>query len=64
MPIKWQCVQGDSGGPLYADGAQHGVVSWSIKPCTSSDHPGVFTKVAVHLDWIKKTIQELQKFRL
>lgn len=28
------------GGPLFVDGIQIGIVSWSLKPCEDSSHPG------------------------
>lgn len=30
-----------------------GIVSWSVKPCTIAPYPGVFTKVAEYVNWIK-----------
>ncbi|XP_017770207.1 PREDICTED: chymotrypsin-1-like [Nicrophorus vespilloides] len=50
---KGQC-SGDSGGPLYSNDVQVGIVSWSIKPCASRGHPGVFTKVAKFVRWINQ----------
>lgn len=52
-------LQGDSGGPLICQGVQHGVVSWSFKPCTSQNRPGVYTRVASHLQWIKKQLETM-----
>lgn len=49
---KGQC-NGDSGGPLLVNGEQVGIVSWSVKPCTIAPYPGVFTKVAEYVNWIK-----------
>ncbi|KAG8223585.1 hypothetical protein J437_LFUL004103 [Ladona fulva] len=47
---------GDSGGPLIIgdDGYQVGIVSWSIKPCASRNHPGVYTEIAYFIDWIRE----------
>ncbi|XP_049812778.1 mite allergen Der f 3-like isoform X2 [Schistocerca nitens] len=50
---KGQC-SGDSGGPLIANSYQVGIVSWSRKPCTIKGSPGVFTRVADYVDWIKE----------
>ncbi|XP_049785283.1 chymotrypsin-1-like [Schistocerca cancellata] len=50
---KGQC-NGDSGGPLIANSYQVGIVSWSRKPCTIKGSPGVFTRVADYVDWIKE----------
>ncbi|XP_071054342.1 trypsin-1-like [Onthophagus taurus] len=55
---KGQC-NGDSGGPLTVDGVQVGIVSWSVKPCTVAGYPGVFTRVAHHIDWIEDKIANL-----
>ncbi|XP_044743793.1 trypsin-7-like [Chrysoperla carnea] len=50
---KGQC-NGDSGGPLTLNGKIVGLVSWSMKPCTTPPFPGVFTRVASFRDWIRK----------
>uniref|UniRef100_A0A670KKE4 Duodenase-1-like n=2 Tax=Podarcis muralis TaxID=64176 RepID=A0A670KKE4_PODMU len=44
--------KGDSGGPLVCDGVAEGIVSYG-KPCP----PGVYTRVAQYLDWIKETMK-------
>ncbi|XP_077778059.1 mast cell protease 8-like [Podarcis muralis] len=44
--------RGDSGGPLVCDGVAEGIVSYG-KPCP----PGVYTRVAQYLDWIKETMK-------
>ncbi|CAD7082541.1 unnamed protein product [Hermetia illucens] len=49
---KGQC-SGDSGGPLLINGYQHGIVSWSVKPCTVAPYPGVYTKVSHYVDWLR-----------
>lgn len=49
-------MQGDSGGPLINDGVQHGIVSWSYKPCASPNNPGVFTKVLNYLEFIESVL--------
>lgn len=51
---KGEC-NGDSGGPMVYNGMQVGVVSWSVKPCTRPDYPGVYTKVSRYVDWIEST---------
>ena len=48
--------QGDSGGPMICTGtqtgaAQHGIVSWG-RGCALDGYPGVYTKVAMYIDWI------------
>ncbi|KAF2882712.1 hypothetical protein ILUMI_23445 [Ignelater luminosus] len=53
---KGQC-SGDSGGPLTYNGVQHGVVSWSVKPCTVKGYPGVYARVVSYVDWINKQVQ-------
>ncbi|XP_070505445.1 trypsin-2-like [Chironomus tepperi] len=50
---KAEC-NGDSGGPLYVHGVQVGIVSWSIKPCTEAQFPGVYTDVAFFIPWIQE----------
>ena len=56
-PGKDTC-QGDSGGPLvvrnqYGKYFQIGIVSFSIGDC-ASDVPGVYTRVSLFNEWIKK----------
>ncbi|KAF5290817.1 hypothetical protein FQA39_LY14579 [Lamprigera yunnana] len=54
---KGQC-SGDSGGPLTAGGKQHGVVSWSRKPCAIVGYPGVYARVSSYIDWIHEKVAE------
>nr|XP_033322627.1 trypsin-1-like [Megalopta genalis] len=49
---KGSC-NGDSGGPLTVKGKLVGLVSWAMG-CALTDYPTVYTRVASHLDWIKK----------
>ncbi|XP_031838671.1 chymotrypsin-2-like [Nomia melanderi] len=49
---KGSC-NGDSGGPLMVKGKLVGLVSWAMG-CALTDYPTVYTRVASHLDWIKK----------
>ncbi|CAG9810123.1 unnamed protein product [Chironomus riparius] len=57
---KAEC-NGDSGGPLYVHGVQVGIVSWSVKPCTVAEFPGVYTDVSFFIPWIQeKTGLEFQ----
>ncbi|KAF2882710.1 hypothetical protein ILUMI_23443 [Ignelater luminosus] len=53
---KGQC-SGDSGGPLTHNGEQHGVVSWSVKPCTIKGYPGVYARVVSYVDWIEQQVR-------
>ncbi|XP_066152657.1 mast cell protease 1A-like [Euwallacea fornicatus] len=39
---KGECF-GDSGSPYVIDDVQHGIVSWSVKPCGSN--PGTYTRI-------------------
>ncbi|XP_070502514.1 chymotrypsin-1-like isoform X2 [Chironomus tepperi] len=50
-----QCI-GDSGGPLLVNGVQVGIVSWSVKTCTTPPYPGVYTSVGHYIDWIEDKI--------
>lgn len=57
--------QGDSGGPLMVKHwsgryVQAGIVSWGIG-CALPKLPGIYTRVASHIDWILATIAK-QKF--
>ncbi|XP_032992647.1 mast cell protease 1A-like [Lacerta agilis] len=45
--------QGDSGGPLVCNGVAQGIVSYGY-----SCPPGVYTRVAHYLPWIKKTMRK------
>ncbi|VVD06090.1 unnamed protein product [Leptidea sinapis] len=54
--------RGDSGGPLACVSGNrwqiHGVVSWGAG-CARRSRPGVYTRVASYLDWIKNTSANL-----
>ena len=55
--------QGDSGGPMSCQRYENatgphvlwGIVSWG-DDCAHPQKAGVYTKVAVYLDWIAETI--------
>lgn len=54
--------QGDSGGPILSrkgDGplVQVGIVSFGIG-CGHAEFPGVYTRLALYIDWIKATIAQ------
>ena len=53
---------GDSGGPLQClrpDGRWTlvGLTSWGGSPCANPWKPGVYTKVAAYVGWIKKYVE-------
>lgn len=55
-------MQGDSGGPLVCPSEDesgfytlHGITSWGLG-CGRKNYPGVYTNVAVFVDWIKQSV--------
>merc|ERR1739838_934473 len=47
--------QGDSGGPAICDGRVHGIVMGGLY-CAKADYPGVYTRVAHYVHWIRDII--------
>jgi secreted trypsin-like serine protease len=56
----FDCLQGDSGGPLIFPKNENfyliGVVSYGYK-CAEPGFPGVYTKVALYNNWIRRTMR-------
>ncbi|XP_054259673.1 venom protease-like isoform X2 [Macrosteles quadrilineatus] len=59
-PQGRDACQGDSGGPLILPKQSNfyliGIVSYGYK-CAEPGFPGVYTKVSLYVDWIKKTMR-------
>jgi len=55
-------LQGDSGGPLSCPTSPagtwmlYGVTSWG-DGCAIARHPGVYVRVSLFVDWIKRTME-------
>ena len=59
----------DSGGPLVVpkgpndmSAVIHGITSWTGKPYDSPKHPGVYTRVANFIQWIRSNMEENGKY--
>ena len=48
--------KGDSGGPAICDGRVHGIVMGGLY-CAKADYPGVYTRVAHYVHWIRDIIR-------
>nr|CAH7731243.1 unnamed protein product [Callosobruchus chinensis] len=56
---------GDSGGPMnyvgMVDGSprfvQYGIVSYGPRQCGTVEKPGIYTRVAYHLEWILDNLE-------
>ena len=58
---KKDSCTGDSGGPLQClrpDGRWKlaGLTSWGWDPCAKAQKPGVYTKIAAYIGWIRKYV--------
>ena len=52
--------QGDSGGPLACDAVLIGVVSFGYR-CGEPKFPGIYSRVAYFIDWIKSNMGDSSK---
>lgn len=47
------CHDDSNGGPVIVEGRQIGIMSWG-KGCMDFNYPGIYMRISVYMDWIKK----------
>lgn len=50
---------GDTGGPLAKDGIVYGIALFGFSLCNIAEAPEIHVKVADHVDWIKKYVNNM-----
>ncbi|KAF2901824.1 hypothetical protein ILUMI_04368 [Ignelater luminosus] len=54
-PGRDACIY-DSGGPLFQDNVLIGIVSWGSPKCADKILPGVYTKISLFHQWIRRKV--------